>query len=237
MLYKIAKQSKKKKKEFSPAAFAGGLGAGLVAPNIGTIALLSHNNHSKWGGEITPERILEHLPDRSGRPNLEIERHEGPKFINGFAPKNSSLRAGERLATDTVFLARDVDEGIMAHELAHSTSKQVAHPLGVIAYKIGQKGSMAGAAYGAYKGARGEKLDTKETILSMLPSLAYLPEETRANMLGARAMYKLKGWQGVLKSLPQFAGSQLSYLGVALSPIIVNRIAKFIHDRKQKNKE
>ena len=252
LLIKVSK--KRKEKDIDSGAAVGGVVGTLGVQALPSVGMPVANKEALGG--VSPEEILEHLPKNKDR-KLYKEHYSGGLLLGFVSPDKNNKHSKEEAnlifrthnlsknragyipgfttpdGVDSVVVPEKANEGIIAHELAHSTSRQANSKLGVAAYKLGTLGSMGGILYGATKGSKGEDMSTPETLATIAPSLGYLPEETRANILAGKSIYKLKGGKALMKILPALAVSEASYATLAASPVIANKISKAIKEHKE----
>jgi len=219
MIYKIAARKKLDTNDFI---------AGTIAPLGTSIGVgLTLEGLNKDNGTANYDAIKQNLATSATPTYTNIREHTQNRSGAGYLP-----------AEKTLILPKNSQDAIIAHEMAHSTSKYINHPLGQTAYGVGKLMSLgAGSVYGALKGARGESMDKKEMALSLIPSLGFLPEETRANLIAAKTIYKMKGAKGLLAATPILLASEGSYLTGAAAPIIANKVSKYFYDKKHKKKK
>lgn len=216
-----------RKKEKEKKVSVGGLVAGATSPTvagIGAVGLMGVLGEKE--GKHTFEEISRAATGkvRDDLKHVNMDKLTFDGLVSG--RQSPHYVPGKVFGGEDYIVSPTSNTAVTAHELGHSSSKFIRNKAGNVAYMVSLKAAPIFGLISAYKGSRGEELTGKDKAMSLGAAAPMLYEETRANMIAAKAAIKLGGGKGLLKALPSLVGSQGSYLALGLSPVLSNYIAR-----------
>ena len=191
-------------------------------------------------GDKSGVRIRSSIPDK-GRVMLE-------QMADGHGPSDAAARAeqivsqlekNKRAGPHYNPMIKEIydpmkKDYVLAHELGHANSPLIRSTAGAVTYGLSSLGARISPLYAGYKGAKGEKLSKKENMTLAAVNAPFLIEESRANAHAIRAMHRMGGLKKILRNKNMALASQLSYMGLAAAPFVVNPAAVKVHDLIEK---
>jgi hypothetical protein len=238
MLYKIAKEKKKKKDKSVGAGIAGVVGASALhtgAVNSALLPMLKKQNKI----DVSDDDVWKAVGGKGEKPHItNIGSPHGSFAYTHKSHQNNEQSINHPMFTsderEAILSGKNIvrvpnnSTAIKAHEFAHAAGPMARSRLAAGAYMASKNLSALSPLVGAYLGADGSDTTTLQNLALVAPSLPMLAEETRANARAALALHRLGGTKALMAGALPLLGSELSYMGISAMPIVSNKISKYI---------